>query len=141
MTRRIFIGNIDGNGDGCADRIKRTSEDRLHFSIIEAERLVEYGLATKADKDSILLYVPYLCQYQGMALFVESTFTPEFDVDLYFNHKVMNNLGPALYFVQQNAWLLDCSDPSLQHLTPSLLNEEDISKIKSELTITTIDKI
>lgn len=142
MTRKVYIGNTGGDTDRCMSDIKRTSEDRIHFQIINKEDLLEHGLSTAAQNDSLLFFVPYLNSYQGMALFVESSFLPKFDVDLFFNYRVMNEQSaPVLYFVRHNAWLFDCSNPALKTLNPVLLNSTDISTIKRNLTIITIEDI
>ena len=142
MTRKVYIGNVDGNVDRCMSDIKHTSEDRLHFQIINKDDLVEHGLSTAAHNDSLLFFVPYLNSYQGMALYVESTFLPKFDVDLFFNHRVMTEqTAPVIYFARHNVWLFDCSNPALKTLNPVLLNSADISTIKRNLTIATIEDI
>lgn len=141
MTRKIYIGDINGNVDACMDKIKRTSEDRLHIYVLKKEDLIEHQLANSAQNDSLMFFVPFLNQYQGMALYVKSTFTPEMDVDVFFNYKIMNNLGPVIYFQKHDVWLFDCNDKSLRVLTPNHIDTTEISKLKDELSITIINNI
>jgi hypothetical protein len=142
MTRKVYIGDTNGDIGRCMSDIKRTSEDRIHFQIIKKEDLLENGLSSVAQNDLLMYFVPYLNSYQGTALFVESSFLSKFDVDLFFNYKVMKeNNSPIIYFVRHNAWLLDCGDPILKNLNPVSLNNIDISTIKSSLTVSVVEDI
>lgn len=142
MTRKVYIGDTGGDVNRCMSDIKRTSEDRVHFQIIKKEDLLEHGLSAAAQNDVLQYFVPYLNSYQGMALFVESNFLPKFDVDLFFNYKVMKGISsPVIYFLRHNAWLYDCSNPALKTLNPVTLNVTDISTIKSNLTVTVVEDI
>lgn len=141
MTRKVYIGDIDGNLDACMDKIKRTSEDRLHIYVLSKQDLVEHQLTNNVQNDNLMFFVPFLNQYQGLALYVNSTFTPTMDVDVFFNYKVMNNAGSIVYFPKHDAWLFDCNDKNLKVLTPKHINDTEISKLKSELTITIVNNI
>ena len=142
MTRKVYIGNVDNDVDNCMDRIKRTSEDRITFEILSVQDLLEHQLTFSSDNEHLPLFVPYLNQYQGVALFVNSTFVPQFDVDMFFNFRVMSKIEePVLYFVKHDAWLFDCNNPILKNLNPVYINSTDISTIKRDLQIVSIDTI
>ena len=141
MSRKVYIGDATNNASVCMDNIKRHSEDKIHFFVITPQYLNNTQLSESNDTDKMFLYVPYLNQFQGMALYVDSSFNYKIDVDMFFNYKVMNNLGSLVYFVKYNAWLFDCNDPALKILTPARINSTQSGNIKNELSITIIDTI
>jgi hypothetical protein len=142
MTRKVYIGDTGGDVDRCMSDIKRTSEDRIHFQIINKDDLLEHGLSAVAQNNLLMYFVPYLNSYQGLALYVESSFSPKFDVDLFFNHKVMKEISsPVIYFLRHNVWLFDCNDPTLKTLNPVTLNNTDILTIERNLTVIVVEDI
>jgi len=142
MTRKVYIGDTGGDVNRCMLDIKRTSEDRIHFQIINKDDLLEHGLSAVAQNNLLMYFVPYLNSYQGMALYVESTFLPKFDVDLFFNYKVMKGVSsPVIYFLRHNVWLFDCSNPTLKNVNPVTLNNTDILTIESNITVVVVEDI
>lgn len=141
MTRKVYIADVDGDAENCADRIKRKSEDRIHVHILRKEDLVKYELMKEATNDNLLFFVPFLNQYQGKALFVTSNYQPKVDVDLFFSRHTHDQLGSILYFIKHDAWLIDCSDINLKILNPNHINTSTPNALKKELTISIIDNI
>jgi len=141
MTRKIYIGDINGNADSCLDKIKRTSEERLHFHIIKKTDLVKHELTKDAGSDVFQFFVPFLNQYQGLALYVTDQFVSKFDVDKFFSSVVHQNLGSIVYFAQHDAWLFNCDDPAIRILTPDYVNGSTSQQIKDTISITVIQDI
>ncbi len=141
MTRKIYIGNVNGEADSCMDKIKRKSEESLHFQIVKKDDLIKHELTKNAPNDVLQFFVPFFNQYQGMALYVTDRFEPKFDVDRFFSEAIHKNLGSILYFVQHDAWLFNCDDPAIRILTPDYINSSNSRLIKTEISITLIQDI
>ena len=141
MSRKIFIGNIDGTADECKDFIKRHSEDRVHFDILSKEILVKHELTKDIGPDTLMFFVPFLNKYQGLALYVPSNVRPKIEVDKFFSYKVHQNLGSIVYFKNHDVWLFDCGTSEAKFLNPFYLNENDLEHIKNDITISIIDSI
>lgn len=142
MTRKVYVGDTGGNVNTCIDAIKRKSEERINFQTVSTSDLIEHQLTNVAHEDSLVYFVPYLNGYQGIALYVNSRFVPKFDIDMFFNYKVMNQISdPVLYFVKHDAWLIDCGNPEMKNFNPVRLNTTDITNIKSEFPVTVINNI
>ncbi len=141
MTRKIYVGDVNGEADSCVDKIKRKSEERLYFHIVKKDDLIKHELTKDAPKDVLPFFVPFFNQYQGMALYVTDRFEPKFDVDRFFSEAIHKNLGSILYFVQHDAWLFNCDDPAVRILTPDYINSSNSRTIKTEIQITLIQDI
>jgi hypothetical protein len=141
MSRRIYIGDIDGNAELCRDKIKRCSEEVLDFDIITLSKLKDYEISKTDDTTTLMYFVPFLNHYTGLALFVPSNFNPKVDVDLFFSHKVHNDISNIVYYSNHDAWLFDCSDPAMQILNPFFINQTTVQNINRELRVTIVDNI
>jgi hypothetical protein len=141
MTRKIYIGDVNGNADSCLDKIKRTSEESLHFHIIRKSDLVKHELTKDADHDVFQFFVPFFNQYQGLALYVTDQFVSKFDVDKFFSTAVHQNLESIVYFAKHDAWLFNCDDPAIRMLTPDYINGTTTQQINNNISITVIQDI
>jgi hypothetical protein len=139
--RKVFICDIDGKASDCKDFLQRNSEDRLIFSVISNTSVKNEQINSEENKHKLLYLVPFLNQYQGTVLVVESTFESKIDIDIFFNHKELNNLGPRVYFVNHNAWIIDCHNDSNLTLTPFYIEETDRFKLKESFPFETVDSI
>jgi hypothetical protein len=139
--RKVYIGDVDGDSEACKSRIQRKSEERIFFETVSTLKLKDYELSKNATDDTLVFYVPFLNKFQGTVLYVESNFVPTLDVDLFFSHKVHNNLGPVLYFSTHNVWLIDCSHESLKQLNTFQLDKTQISNLKNSIDITVVESV
>lgn len=139
--RKVFICDINGKASECKDFVQRNSEDRIIFSVISNTSVKNEQINSEENRHKLLYLVPFLNQYQGVVAVVESTFESKIDIDILFNHKELNGLGPRVYFVRHHAWIIDCQDSSNAILTPFYIEENDQSKLKESFPFEVVDKI
>ena len=139
--RKVFIGDINGKAAECKDFLQRHSEDRLVFSVVSNTSIQNEQISKEDNRYKMLYLVPFLNQYQGIVLFVESTFESKIDIDILFNHKELNGLGPRVYFVKHHAWIIDCHDPLNASLTPFYIEQIEHSKLKENFPFEIVEDI
>jgi hypothetical protein len=139
--RKIYIGDVDGTCDICEDSIKRSSEERLIFQHVSKKLLSDRQLGNSIKSENLYLYVPHLSGYNGLALYLPSSYRSKKDIERFFTYKVHQNLGSIVYFIRENIWLFDCSDPALKKLNPFYLDGKSPSMVKNDIKIEIVDSI
>ena len=140
--RKIFIGDINGKAKECKEFLQRNSEDRLIFGVISNQSLVESQVSSDDHTRLKMPYlVPFMNQYQGIVMFVESTCESKIDVDSFFSYHAFQNLGPRVYFIKHNIWIIDCGHESNATLNPFYLDQNDPYTIKENFPFDIIDSI
>jgi hypothetical protein len=141
MTRLVYIGIIDGNADACKYSIERKCEEQLLIKTISYDDVYDAETMLGDDRSYIKLLVPFINKYSGWCAYVHSDFIAETDIDIYFNHAILNSKSPITHFVDKDVWVFNCADPLLKELNPVTIKKESYQKLLDQIGIATVDKV
>ena len=141
MTRLVYIGIIDGNVDACKYSIERKCEEQLLIKTISHADVYDAEVVLSEDRNYIKLLVPFINKYSGWCAYVHSDFIAEMDIDVYFNHAILNSKSPITHFVDKDVWVFNCADPLLKELNPVTIKKESYQNLLDQIGIATVDKV